>query len=186
MIRALFSDAALGRAGRDPGRAAVPARWRASMEPAPVRAGRSAHLARRAGTARFAPRSPLRGRLELRLEPRRDARGVHRASRPVLRAECEAIGRDPDDAHAVGPDHHPGGRRARRAAPERAIAYGRAGASEILLTTPAREGAAGIRRLATEVAAPLRDDLRLRLPRSASAAGESVASRPSMSASVER
>ena len=31
------------------------------------------------------------------------------------------------------------------------------GSDEILLTTPAREGAAGIRRLATEVAAPLRD-----------------------------
>ena len=39
---------------------------------------------------------------------------------------------------------------------ERAIAYGRAGASEILLTTPARDGAAGIKRLATEVAAPLK------------------------------
>ena len=35
--------------------------------------------------------------------------------------------------------------------------FGRAGSDEILLTTPAREGAAGIRRLATEVAAPLRD-----------------------------
>ena len=42
-------------------------------------------------------------------------------------------------------------------ATERAIAYGRAGRDEILLTTPAREGAAGIRRLATEVAAPMRD-----------------------------
>ena len=40
---------------------------------------------------------------------------------------------------------------------ERPIAYGRAGASHILLTTLGREGAAGIRRLATEVAAPIRD-----------------------------
>lgn len=45
----------------------------------------------------------------------------------------------------------------RRQATELAVAYGHAGAAEILLTTPARGGADGIRRLATEVAAPLRD-----------------------------
>jgi hypothetical protein len=37
------------------------------------------------------------------------------------------------------------------------MGFVRAGASHVMLTTPAREGAAGIRRLAVEVAAPLRD-----------------------------
>ena len=37
------------------------------------------------------------------------------------------------------------------------MGFVRAGAGHIMLTTPAREGAAGIRRLVTDVAAPLRD-----------------------------
>jgi hypothetical protein len=45
----------------------------------------------------------------------------------------------------------------RRIATDAVIAYGRAGAAHLLLTTPGRDGAAGIRRLATEVAAPIRD-----------------------------
>ena len=40
-----------------------------------------------------------------------------------------------------------------------AIDYGHAGAAHILLTTPGKEGADGIRRLATEVAAPIREAL---------------------------
>ena len=73
-----------------------------------------------------------------------------------MRAECEAIGRDPDTLTLsvqiiIPPDGEP-----RRTAFERAVAYGRAGASVIILTTLAREGAAGIRRLAAEVAEPLR------------------------------
>ena len=77
--------------------------------------------------------------------------------RDRLRAECEAIGRDPDTLTLSVQIIIPAAGEERRAALERAIAYGRAGASEILLTTPARDGAAGIRRLATEVATPLRD-----------------------------
>ena len=77
--------------------------------------------------------------------------------RDRLRAECEAIGRDPDTLTLSVQVIIPAAGDERRAALERAIAYGRAGASEILLTTPARDGAAGIRRLATEVATPLRD-----------------------------
>jgi alkanesulfonate monooxygenase SsuD/methylene tetrahydromethanopterin reductase-like flavin-dependent oxidoreductase (luciferase family) len=77
--------------------------------------------------------------------------------RDRLRAECEAIGRDPDTLTLSVQVIIPAVGEERRAALERAIAYGRAGASEILLTTPARDGAAGIRRLATEVATPLRD-----------------------------
>ena len=77
--------------------------------------------------------------------------------RDRLRAECEAIGRDPDTLTLSVQIIIPAAGEERRAALERAIAYGRAGASEILLTTPARDSAAGIRRLATEVATPLRD-----------------------------
>jgi hypothetical protein len=73
-----------------------------------------------------------------------------------LRA-CEAIGRDPGELTLSAQIIIPGEPAARRAATERAIAYGREGAQELLLTTPARDGADGIRRLATEVAAPIRD-----------------------------
>jgi hypothetical protein len=77
--------------------------------------------------------------------------------RDIVLAECHRIRRDPAEVvlsvqliiPADGPE--------RRTATQDAIEYGRAGASEILLTTPARGGAAGIRRLATEVAAPIKD-----------------------------
>ena len=77
--------------------------------------------------------------------------------RDVVLAECDRIGRDPDEVvlsvqliiPADGPE--------RRTATQDAIEYGRAGSSEILLTTPARGGALGIRRLATDVAAPIKD-----------------------------
>jgi alkanesulfonate monooxygenase SsuD/methylene tetrahydromethanopterin reductase-like flavin-dependent oxidoreductase (luciferase family) len=75
----------------------------------------------------------------------------------TLRRACGEIGRDPADLTISTQIIIPGDAEGRRTATERAIAYGRAGSDEILLTTPAREGAAGIRRLATEVAAPLRD-----------------------------
>ncbi len=75
----------------------------------------------------------------------------------ALRRACEEIGRDPAELTISTQIIIPGDAAGRRTATERAIAYGRAGSDEILLTTPAREGAAGIRRLATEVAAPLRD-----------------------------
>jgi alkanesulfonate monooxygenase SsuD/methylene tetrahydromethanopterin reductase-like flavin-dependent oxidoreductase (luciferase family) len=77
--------------------------------------------------------------------------------RDVLRRECEAIGRDPATLELsvqiiIPPTGEP-----RREATRAAIEYGRAGASHILLTTLGREGAPGIRRLATEVAEPIRD-----------------------------
>ena len=74
----------------------------------------------------------------------------------LLRA-CEAIGRDPAELTISAQIVIPGEPAARRAATERALGFGRDGAQEILLTTPAREGAAGIQRLATDVAARLRD-----------------------------
>ena len=79
--------------------------------------------------------------------------------RDILLAECEAIGRDPGEVELsvqviIPPDGEP-----RRSATAAAIAYGRAGAAHILLTTLGSEGAKGIRRLATEVAAPIRDAL---------------------------
>jgi alkanesulfonate monooxygenase SsuD/methylene tetrahydromethanopterin reductase-like flavin-dependent oxidoreductase (luciferase family) len=79
--------------------------------------------------------------------------------RDVLLRACEAIGRDPAEIELsvqviIPPDGEP-----RRTATGAAIAYGRAGASHLLLTTPGKEGADGIRRLATEVAAPIREAL---------------------------
>lgn len=79
--------------------------------------------------------------------------------RDMILRECEAIGRDPAELELsvqviIPPEGEP-----RRAATEAAIAYGRAGAVHILLTTPGSEGAEGIRRLASEVAAPIRDAL---------------------------
>ena len=76
--------------------------------------------------------------------------------RDLLFAACEAIERDPAALTLsvqiiIPPDGRP-----RRDAFDQAIAYGRAGASEIILTTLAREGAPGIRRLAAEIAEPLK------------------------------
>jgi alkanesulfonate monooxygenase SsuD/methylene tetrahydromethanopterin reductase-like flavin-dependent oxidoreductase (luciferase family) len=77
--------------------------------------------------------------------------------RDLLLRACEAIGRDPSEltvsAQIVVPEDPAG----RRAAIERASGFVRAGAMELMLTVPARRGADGIRALATEVAAPLRD-----------------------------
>ena len=77
--------------------------------------------------------------------------------RDILLRECDAIGRDPGELTLSTQIIIPSEPAARREATRRAIEYGRAGSAEVLLTTPAREGADGIRRLATEVAAPLRD-----------------------------
>ena len=79
--------------------------------------------------------------------------------RDILLRACDEIGRDPGELVLSVQIIIPTDGAARRAATDAAIAYGRAGAAEILLTTLAREGAAGIRRLATEVAAPIRDAL---------------------------
>ena len=154
MLRALFSD----EARTPPGVTLDAPPYRldgAVMEPGPVHPGgpkiwlggqkpRGLRLA-----ATFADgwnyASNLGGTLEGFIE-RRD----------LLFTACEAIGRDPATLTLsvqiiVPPDGEP-----RRTAFAQAVAYGRAGASVIILTTLAREGAAGIRRLAAEVAEPLR------------------------------
>jgi alkanesulfonate monooxygenase SsuD/methylene tetrahydromethanopterin reductase-like flavin-dependent oxidoreductase (luciferase family) len=77
--------------------------------------------------------------------------------RDTLLRECEAIGRDPAEVTVSTQIIIPTEPAGRRDATRRALEFVRAGSAEILLTTPARDGAAGIRRLATEVAAPLRD-----------------------------
>jgi alkanesulfonate monooxygenase SsuD/methylene tetrahydromethanopterin reductase-like flavin-dependent oxidoreductase (luciferase family) len=77
--------------------------------------------------------------------------------RDIVLRECEAIGRDPAEIHLSVQVVIPSEGEPRRAATQAAIDYGRAGAVHILLTTPGRGGAGGIRRLATEVAAPIRD-----------------------------
>ncbi len=155
VLRALFSEAARTEPGVTLD--APPYRLdRATLEPAAIRPGgppiwlggqgpRGLRLAARyADGWNFA--SNLDGSTNGFVE-RRDA---------LFRA-CEAIGRDPAtltlSTQIIIPDDPAG----RREAIEWAMGYVRAGTTEILLTTPARNGAAGIRRLATEVAAPLRD-----------------------------
>jgi alkanesulfonate monooxygenase SsuD/methylene tetrahydromethanopterin reductase-like flavin-dependent oxidoreductase (luciferase family) len=151
IIKALFGDAARST----PGITLDAAPWRlagATMEPAPVRPGgpqgpRGLRIA-----ARYADGWNFASNLDASpagFVDRRDA---------LLRA-CEAIGRDPGQLTLSAQIVIPGDATGRRAATERAIGFGHDGAEEILLTTPAREGAAGIRRLATEVAAPIRDAL---------------------------
>ena len=155
VLRALFSDEALAAPGVTLD--APPFRLDgATMEPPPIRPGgpplwlggqgpRGLRIA-----ARYADGWNFASNLDgsaAGFVDRRDA----------LWRACEAIGRDPAAITLSTQIIIPGDPRERRVALERAIAYGRAGATEILLTTPADEGAAGIRRLATEVAAPLRD-----------------------------
>lgn len=75
----------------------------------------------------------------------------------ALRRLCDEEGRDVGEitvsVQLIVPDDAGERRRAREAAE----GYARAGAREIILTIPARGGAEGIRRLASEVAEPLRD-----------------------------
>jgi alkanesulfonate monooxygenase SsuD/methylene tetrahydromethanopterin reductase-like flavin-dependent oxidoreductase (luciferase family) len=155
IVRALFSDTAQAAPGVK--LEAPPYRLDgATQEPAPVRQGgpviwlggqgpRGLRMAARIADG-WNYASNLDGTLEGFIE-RRD----------IILRECDAIGRDPAELELsvqviIPPDGEP-----RRAAREAAIAYGRAGAVHILLTTLGKEGATGIRRLATEVAAPIRD-----------------------------
>jgi alkanesulfonate monooxygenase SsuD/methylene tetrahydromethanopterin reductase-like flavin-dependent oxidoreductase (luciferase family) len=155
LIRALFSEAARAEPGVTLD--APPYRLRrATQEPAPVHPGgppiwlggqgpRGLRIAARLADG-WNYASNLDGTLEGFIE-RRD----------TIRRACEAIGRDAAEIELsvqviIPPDGEP-----RRAATRAAIDYGRAGASHILLTTLGREGAPGIRRLATEVATPIRD-----------------------------
>jgi alkanesulfonate monooxygenase SsuD/methylene tetrahydromethanopterin reductase-like flavin-dependent oxidoreductase (luciferase family) len=155
LIRALFSEAARTEPGVT--LEAPPYRLRgATQEPAPIHQGgppiwlggqgpRGLRIAARLADG-WNYASNLDGTLAGFIE-RRD----------ILRGACETIGRDPAEVELsvqiiIPPDGEP-----RRAATRAAIDYGKAGASHILLTTLGREGADGIRRLATEVAAPIRD-----------------------------
>lgn len=155
IIRALFSQAAQA----EPGVRLDASPYRldgALQEPPPIRPGGPAiwlggqgprglrMAARLADGWNYA--SNLDGTLEGFIE-RRD----------ILLRGCERIGRDPAQIElsvqiTIPPDGEP-----RRAATQAAIDYGRAGAVHILLTTAGAVGAAGIRRLATEVAAPIKD-----------------------------
>jgi len=155
IVKALFSD----EAREPPGVSLDAPPWRldrATMEPGFVRPGgpplwlggqgpRGLRIA-----ARYADGWNYASNLDETLE------GFRRRLE-TLRRECQAIGRDPAALTVSTQIVIPGDPAGRRAATERAIAFGRAGSDEILLTTPARDGATGIRRLATEVAAPIRD-----------------------------
>jgi alkanesulfonate monooxygenase SsuD/methylene tetrahydromethanopterin reductase-like flavin-dependent oxidoreductase (luciferase family) len=155
IIRALFSDAAQSDAGvalearpyrldgaiqgPPPVRPLGPAIWLGGQGPRGLRMA-----ARLADGWNYA--SNLDGTLEGFID-RRDM---------ILR-ECEAIDRDPAEIELSVQVIIPPSGEPRRAATRAAIDYGRAGAAHLLLTTLGREGAAGIRRLATEVAAPIKD-----------------------------
>ena len=155
VLRALFGDAAR----QAPGVTLDAPPYRldgAVMEPGPVRAGgppiwlggqgpRGLRLA-----ARYADGWNFASNLD------GSADGFLTRRDELLRA-CQAIGRDPAELTLSAQIIIPGDPAGRRAALERAMGFVRAGAGHIMLTTPAREGAAGIRRLALEVAAPLRD-----------------------------
>jgi alkanesulfonate monooxygenase SsuD/methylene tetrahydromethanopterin reductase-like flavin-dependent oxidoreductase (luciferase family) len=155
IIRALFSEAARV----EPGVSVDAAPYRlhgATQEPAPVHDGgppiwlggqgpRGLRMAARLADG-WNYASNLDGTLEGFIE-RRDM---------LLRA-CDEIDRDPAGLELSVQVIIPPGGEPRRAATRAAIAYGEAGASHILLTTLGREGADGIRRLASEVAAPIRD-----------------------------
>ena len=155
IVRALFGDAARGAPGVTLD--APPYRLEgATSEPGPVRPGgppiwlggqgpRGLRIAARyANGWNYA--SNLDGTVEGFI-----------ARRAMLQEECDTIGRDPAELTLSVQIIIPEERAERRRAMEEAVAYGRAGASEILLTTLAAGGADGIRRLATEVAGPLRD-----------------------------
>jgi alkanesulfonate monooxygenase SsuD/methylene tetrahydromethanopterin reductase-like flavin-dependent oxidoreductase (luciferase family) len=155
IVRALFSRAAQSAPGVS--LEALPYRLAgATQEPPPIRPGgppiwlggqgpRGLRIAARVADG-WNYASNLDGTLEGFIE-RRD----------IILHECDEIDRDPAELELsvqviIPPDGEP-----RRAATQAAIAYSRAGAAHILLTTLASEGAQGIRRLATEVAAPIRD-----------------------------
>ncbi len=185
VLRALFSDAALAAPGVT--LSAPPYELQgAVMEPGPVRPGRPPIWLGGQGprglrlAARYADGWNFASNLD-------DSPTGFVERRAALFRACEAIGRDPAELTVSAQIIIPSEPVARQAALERAAGFVRDGASEIMLTTPARDGAAGIRRLATEIAAPLKDRYRLRRPQSRSAANRrSVASIASMSASVER
>ena len=155
VIRALFSDAA----SRAPGVALDAPPYRldgATMEPRPVRPGgpplwlggqgpRGLRIA-----ARYADGWNFASNLDGSTTGFRDRfDGLKRA--------CAAIGRDPAELTISTQIIIPSDTVARREATERAMAYCREGTQEIILTTLASGGAAGIRLLATEVAAPISD-----------------------------
>lgn len=155
VLKALFSDAAR----REPGVSldAPPFRLRNAMsEPGPVNPGGPPIWlgGQRPRGLRMAARLADGWNFASNLDASPDG---FRTRRDTLLRACEAVGRDPAELTISAQIIIPSEPVARTAALDRAIGFGRDGAQEIMLTTPAVEGAEGIRRLATEVAAPLRD-----------------------------
>lgn len=157
VLKALFSDAARD----DPGVTIDAPPYRldgAVMEPAPMRPGgpplwlgaqkpRGMRLTARLGDG-WNYAANLSGSVDGFLE-RLEA----------LRRICEEEARDIAEITVSVQLIVPDDREERRQARDAAEGYARAGAQEIMLTIPARSGAEGIRRLASEVAVPLRDAL---------------------------
>lgn len=155
VLKALFSDAARGEPGVSLD--APPFRLRnAMMEPGPVDAGGPPIWLGGQGPRGLRMAARLADGWNFASNLDADPDGFRNRRDTLLRA-CEEVDRDPAELTISAQIIIPGQPVARRAALERAIGFGRDGAQEIMLTTPAAEGAEGIRRLATEVAAPLRD-----------------------------
>ena len=155
VLKALFSDAARGEPGVSLD--APPFRLRNAMsEPGPVNPGGPPIWlgGQRPRGLRMAARLADGWNFASNLDASPDG---FRTRRDTLLRGCEAVGRDPAELTISAQIIIPSEPVARKAALDRAIGFGRDGAQEIMLTTPAVEGAEGIRRLATEVAAPLRD-----------------------------
>ncbi len=77
--------------------------------------------------------------------------------RDEIRRALEAVGRDPDDFTFAGQLNAGGSIRERRMARGTALEFLRAGADHLIIGVPGRSGADGLRRMATEVAQPVRE-----------------------------
>jgi alkanesulfonate monooxygenase SsuD/methylene tetrahydromethanopterin reductase-like flavin-dependent oxidoreductase (luciferase family) len=77
--------------------------------------------------------------------------------RAEIRRALETAGRDPDDFTFAGQLNAGGSTRERREARETALQFLRAGANHLIIGVPGRLGTDGLRRMAAEVALPVRD-----------------------------
>jgi hypothetical protein len=77
--------------------------------------------------------------------------------RNEIRRALEAAGRDPDDFAFAGQMSAGGSPHDRRAARETAFEFLRAGVDHLIIGVPGRLGTDGLRRMAAEIAQPVRE-----------------------------
>lgn len=154
VLQALFSPDARAAPGVTLEEGDFPLRG-ATVEPAPLRTGGPAIWVGGQGpraielVARFAEGWPMPGN-------RPGDVAYFRRKRDEIRRALESAGRDADDFTFAAQVHcRPGD--GREPALEEARAFLEAGADHLILAVPADTGADGVRRLASDVARPLRD-----------------------------